>query len=168
MASMRTIVFVLLLLPATAAAQSSAKPASAPESPLPQAASTHQAPGAALEPQGFDYDPHGRRDPFVSLLRRGSDTPRSAANSRPPGLAGLEASEVTLKGTLQSRDGYVAMLQGVDGKTYIVRPGDRLLDGTIRSITQTVLVIVQQMQDPLSRERQREVRKTIRQTDEAK
>ena len=86
--------------------------------------------------------------------------------SPPPGLAGLETAEVTLTGTLQSRDGFVGMLRGADGRTYIVRPGDRLLDGTIRSITQNAIVILQQVNDPLSLEKEREVRKTIRQTDE--
>jgi hypothetical protein len=62
----------------------------------------------------------------------------------------------------------VGILQGVDSKTYIVRAGDRLLDGTIRSISADSLVILQQVNDPLSLEKQREVRKLLRQTEEAK
>jgi hypothetical protein len=69
---------------------------------------------------------------------------------------------------LQSSDGYVAILAGVDNRTYIVRAGDRLLDGTIRSITHDAIVILQKVNDPLSLNDQREVRKTIRQADEAK
>jgi Tfp pilus assembly protein PilP len=156
----------LVLLPALAAAQAAPKPA--PQAGKPAATAPQQPSTVALEPQGFDYDSDGRRDPFVSLLRRGADAQRSAPGARPPGLAGLETSEVNLKGTLQSRDGYIAMLQGADGKTYIVRPGDRLLDGTIRSIAQNELIIEQQVKDALSREKLREVRKTIRQADEAK
>jgi hypothetical protein len=61
------------------------------------------------------------------------------------------------------------MLAGADNRTYIVRVGDRLLDGTIRSIGANAIVILQQVNDdPLSPEKQREVRKTIRQADEAK
>ena len=139
------------------------------QSPTP----TPQAPAAPeivvpVEPQGFDYDPDGRRDPFVSLVRRGTDTARSTPATRGPGLGGLETAEVTLRGTVQSRDGYVAILAGVDSKAYIVRIGDRLLDGTIRSITPNAIVIMQQVNDPLSLDKQREVRKTIRQADEAK
>jgi Tfp pilus assembly protein PilP len=92
----------------------------------------------------------------------------ASAGTRPSGLAGLETGEVTLKGTIQSQTGFVAILQGADNKTYIVRPGDKLLDGTVRSITQNAMVIVQQVNDPLSLEKQREVRKVLRQTDEAK
>ena len=141
-------------MPATAPASS---PANAPA-----AAST------ALEPQGYTYDPQGRRDPFVSLLRRGSDVSRSSGGTRANGLAGLETSEVTLKGTIASQGTYVGILQGADNKTYIVRAGDKLLDGTIRAINPESMVIAQQVSDPLSLEKQREVRKVLRQTEEAK
>jgi len=137
-------------------------PASAPDSAEP----TPAAKGAAeqtIEPVGFAYNPEGRRDPFVSLSDRGSDT--RAGGPRPSGLAGLGAGEVTLRGTLRSRDGFVAMLQGVDQKTYIVRPGDKLFDGTVSSISQNDLVILQQVNDPLSLEKQREVRKGLRQAE---
>jgi hypothetical protein len=49
-----------------------------------------------------------------------------------------------------------------------VREGDRLLDGTVRTITQDEMVLQQQVNDPLSLEKQREVRKVLRQTEEAK
>jgi Tfp pilus assembly protein PilP len=80
-------------------------------------------------------------------------------------LAGLGVGEITLRGTLRSRDGFVAMLQGSDQKTYIVRPGDKLFDGTISGISQNDLVILQQVNDPLSLEKQREVRKGLRQVE---
>jgi Tfp pilus assembly protein PilP len=155
--------------PATAAAATAAPgtPA-APGAPAPAAAGKTAAGIVPLEPLGFDYEPEGRRDPFISLLRRGGDARGSADGARPAGLAGLEASEVVLKGTLHSRGGYVAILQGADTKTYIVRPGDRLFDGAITTISDNSLVILQHVNDPLSRETQREVRKTIRQMDEAK
>jgi Tfp pilus assembly protein PilP len=116
-----------------------------------------------IEPPGFSYVPEGRRDPFISLLRRGSDSRAAASGTRPSGLGGLGAEEITLRGTVRSRDGFVGILQGADQKTYIVRAGDKLYDGTIRTITQNDLVIVQQVNDPLSLEKQREVRKVLRQ-----
>jgi len=120
------------------------------------------------ETTGYTYHPDGRRDPFVSLLRHAAPVERGPAGARPAGLAGLGAGEVTLKGTMHGRDGYLAMLLGADTKTYIVRPGDRLLDGTIRTITADSLVILQQVNDPPSPQKQREVRKMLRQTEEAK
>jgi Tfp pilus assembly protein PilP len=82
--------------------------------------------------------------------------------SRPQGLAGLSASEVALKGTLNSRTGFVALVQGADNRTYIVRPGDKLLDGTIQTITEEAMVILQQVDDPLSLQKERAVRKSLR------
>jgi len=120
-----------------------------------------------IEPQGFTYNAEGRRDPFVSLTRRGSDD-HSNNGSRAGGLAGMASSEVILKGTLISRGGYVGILQGLDNKSYIVRVGDKLADGAIRSISADAMVILQQVNDPLSLEKEREVRKLLRQTEEAK
>jgi len=186
------VLFAALMAPVVSAAQSS--PPKAPAAPAPANAPTRAnaaapasapAPGTAatpesapapppaaavspLEPQGYTYDPQGRRDPFVSLLRRGSEVPRAPGSNRPNGLAGLETSEVTLKGTIATQGTYVGILQGSDNKTYIVRAGDRLLDGTIRVINPESMVIAQQVTDPLSLEKQREVRKLLRQTEEAK
>jgi Tfp pilus assembly protein PilP len=123
------------------------------------AATDAQAAPAVVEAQGFTYDPAGRRDPFVSLIRRGETT--SAV--RAAGLGGLGAAEVSLRGTLESRGTFVGILRGADDKTYIARAGDRLLDGTIRSISADAMVILQRVDDPLSPENEREVRKLLRQ-----
>ena len=125
-------------------------------------------PSAPIEPQGYDYDPQGRRDPFVSLIRRGTDVGGSAPATRPAGLPGLATSEVSLRGTVKGREGFVAMLQGVDNKTYLARVGDRLLDGTVGAITADAVIIRQRVTDPLSLDTEREVRKVLRQPEEAK
>lgn len=158
----------VVAIAASAAAQAPAKTPSPAPAATPAAPGTAAAPavaGPTLEPQGYTYDPQGKRDPFVSLLRRGGDLQRTAADGlRPAGLAGLETSEVTLKGTIATQGSYVGILQGSDQKTYIVKAGDKLLDGTIRTIGPDSLVITQQVTDPLSLEKQREVRKVLRQT----
>lgn len=114
---------------------------------------------AAPDP-GFTYRPEGRRDPFVSLVGRGSDP--KASTSRPPGLGGMLINEVSLKGIMKERSGFIAMLQGPDKKTYVVRPGQRLLDGSVKTITADAVVFSQDVNDPLSLVKQREVRKTLR------
>ncbi len=165
------VLFAALMAPVVSGAQSPQPTAQAPPAvtaPAPASATAPAAPASPLEPQGYTYDPHGRRDPFVSLLRRGSDVPRMSGGNRPNGLAGLETSEVTLKGTIATQGTYVGILQGSDNKTYIVRAGDKLLDGTIRVINPDGMVIAQQVTDPLSLEKQREVRKVLRQTEEGK
>ena len=74
-------------------------------------------------------------------------------------------AEVTLRGTVRSPEGFLAILQGADQKTYIVRAGDKLLDGTVRTISQIDMVILQQVNDPLSLAKLREVRKVLRQAE---
>jgi Tfp pilus assembly protein PilP len=123
---------------------------------------------AVIAPQGFTYNPEGRRDPFVSLLRRGGGLVSTSGESRVAGLLGLAIGETVLKGTMASEGGYVGILQGADQKAYIVRSGERLMDGSIRTITQDAVVFLQNVDDPLSREKQREVRRVLRQTEEAK
>ena len=54
------------------------------------------APAEPLAPQGYTYNPEGRRDPFVSLVRRGSET-GTVPGERPPGLAGMTSAEIALK-----------------------------------------------------------------------
>ena len=121
---------------------------------------------AALEPQGFTYTPEGRRDPFVSLLRRCATSPETG--KRVAGLTGLGTAEVSLRGVIKSNGAFVGILQGIDNKTYIVRAGDKLSDGSIRAITADAMVILQQVTDPLSLEKEHEVRKLLRQTQEGK
>ena len=158
----------VLLVATSVTAQTPAPAAPAAQPPAPSApAGQANAAAVALESPGYTYDSQGRRDPFVSLLRRGVQSDDSR-HTRPAGISGLETSEVTLKGTMQSRTGYVALVEATDKKTYIVKTGDRLLDGTVRNITATAMVILQEVHDPLSLEKQREVRKMLRQTDEVK
>jgi type IV pilus assembly protein PilP len=148
--------------PATPAAAAPSAPATTPAEQGPVAAKKSD----AVEPQGFTYNPEGRRDPFVSLLRRGASS--AETGKRLAGLSGLGTAEVNLRGTLKSNGTFVGILQGVDNKTYIVHAGDKLSDGSIRSITADAMVILQQVNDPLSLEKQQEVRKLLRQTEEGK
>jgi type IV pilus assembly protein PilP len=131
-------------------------------------ASPQPAPGTAAPapaPEPFTYDPAGRRDPFVSLLSRGMEP---TTGKKLTGLASLSAAEVILRGVMQSRNSYVALVAGPDGKTYSAHANDRLLDGVIRSVTPQAIVIMQEVNDPLSLVKQREVRKGLRTAEDGK
>lgn len=170
------IVFVAFALSGPAAAQAPARQTAAVRAAVTTtpAAPTSASPAEPrtvlppLEPQGYTYDPGGRRDPFVSLMRRGADARRDVPGGRPSGLAGLAASDLALKGIVTSGSSYVAVAQGADNKTYILHVGDRLLDGTVRAINADSIAILQKVNDPLSTQKEHEVRKVLRQTEEAK
>jgi Tfp pilus assembly protein PilP len=144
----------------------------APQAPAGQA--QPQKPPAAAEapadkqqpppPQGagYSYDPSGRRDPFVSLASRGGDV-APPPGARPAGVSGLLVNEMTVKGVWKSsRGGFIALVQSPDNRTYIVKAGDKVFDGTVKQITQDAVVFSQDVNDPLSLVKQREVRKAIR------
>ena len=119
-------------------------------------------------PANFEYRPEGRRDPFLNLSRSGSVAAVPAAETRPSGAAGLLVDELSVRGIVRSQDAYVAMVSGPTGQTFTVRAGSKLFDGTVRTITPDAVMILQQVVDPLSLQKQREVRKPLRVQEEGK
>jgi Tfp pilus assembly protein PilP len=141
-------------------------PPAAPSAAAPAAPAATRA-AAAAPPTSFTYEAGGRRDPFVSLANQGSD-PRSEGRTRYQGLAGLGVGEVNVKGIVLYERQLVAMVQAPDNRTYLVRPNDRMLDGSVLAVTSEAVVFVQQVNDPLSLVKQREIRKALRAPEEAK
>ena len=137
--------------------------AGAPVTP-PAVGRTAQPP--VLAQPAYSYQPDGRRDPFVSLLGRGSD-PASGA-TRPVGLPGLLIDELSIKGIISDRSGFVAMIQGPDNKTYMVHSGEKLMDGSVKSVTGDSVVFSQDVSDPLSTVKQRERVKKLRSNEEGR
>jgi len=149
---------------AVASAQGAPAAQPAPAQP-PATAAPAPAPAPAPAAEAYTYDPTGRRDPFVSLLSRGIEP---TTGKKLTGLSSLTTGEVMLRGVMQSRNSYVALLSGPDGKTYSAHVNDRLLDGVIRSVTPQGIVIMQEVNDPLSLVKQREVRKGLRTAEDGK
>jgi Tfp pilus assembly protein PilP len=118
------------------------------------------------DPTGYTYSPQGRRDPFVSLLKPVSAD--QGARTRRPGMEGFLIQEVALKGIVRTPKGFTAMLLGTDGKSYFVNVGQRLFDGVIVSIDATTVTLRQEVSDPLSTVKSRDVRKTLYPTEEAR
>jgi Tfp pilus assembly protein PilP len=126
------------------------------------------APAATAPPQTetYAYDPAGRRDPFLNLI--GIGTERAQARKGEGGAEAMSVAEISVRGVMQSRGKLVAMVMGPDNKTYIVHQGDKFADGAIRLITPQGLVIDQEVNDPLSVVKQREIRKLLRGLEDAK
>lgn len=145
--------------PATAAAPNSASAVvPAPAAPA--------APVVALPADDYAYRPDGRRDPFSSLIGTGPDA--HAPTRRNDGPAGFMVGDISVRGVMQSRGALVAMVQGPDNRTYLIHQGDKLADGVIKNVTPQGLVVVQDISDPLSVQKQREVRKLLRSLEDAK
>jgi Tfp pilus assembly protein PilP len=164
------VVLVTLGITATlcAAAVSAQQAPAATQPPAPQAAPA-AAPPAAAPPaptENYTYESQGRRDPFVSAL--GSGFEPKLTSKRGIGPAGMLTAEISVRGIMQSGTGLTAIVLGSDAKTYIMHAGDKLLDGSVKSITAEGLTIVQEVNDPLSLVKTREVRKLLRSREDAK
>ena len=161
-----------IALPLAVRAQAPAYPAQQPPAKTPPPATNASAPRPDLPapPANYEYASEGRRDPFLSLINRGID---AAAQGQQPakrleGVPGLLTAEITVRGIVQTRGAFVAMVAGADNKVYSVRAGDKLADGVVRAVTAEAVVILQEVNDPLSLEKQREVRKLLRGGEEVK
>jgi hypothetical protein len=155
-----------LLVPAAPVPAAPATPAAAPAG-----APATAEPGSSLELEpprdGYQYNPQGRRDPFVSLLKPVTDT--GAKGGKPQGAAGMMIQELALKGIVKdSVLGYIALLLGPTGSTYFCKVGQRLYDGTIVAIDAATVTFRQEVTDPLAPVKVREVKKTLYPSEEAR
>jgi len=156
--------------PAAAPVQAEAAPGAVP------AAGAERPPlDVELETGGYAYNSGGRRDPFVSLQRpvaadRGPKT-------RKPGMEGFLIQEIALKGIVKTtgtgigvagKAGHIAMFLGADGKSYFVTTGQRLYDGVVTAVDATSVTFRQEVTDPLSPVKTREVRKSLYASEEAR
>ena len=114
------------------------------------------------EPQGaetYRYDPQGRRDPFRSLV---GPAPKIEPGQRPPGVPGFLIDEIKLTGIIRTpKQGVVGVVSGPDNKGYLIRVGDKVLDGEVIRITPSSVVFRQEVNDPTRIERYREVVKDL-------
>ena len=175
------VVLALLALPAGSMAQQPAAPkpaAAAPAAAAPAAAATPTPAPAPAAPtggeliqsileqeleaprNGYTYQPAGRRDPFVSLAKPVT-TDENTRGPKPPGIAGFLLQETSLKGVVKNNDGWIAVLEGPDKKGYFVRVGQRMYDGVITQIDAAGLTFRQEITDPLSPAKSRDVRRLL-------
>jgi Tfp pilus assembly protein PilP len=162
-----TLAFAAAAMQPPAQAAPPQPPAQAAQPQTPAGATQTPAPQTPQPPtETYVYQSAGRRDPFVSPFGNGTES--RPASRRGDGPAGMTLAEISVRGVLQSRGSLVAMVQGPDNKTYIVHQGDKLLDGTIKSVTAQGLIVIQEVNDPLSLVKQREVRKLLRSLEDGK
>jgi Tfp pilus assembly protein PilP len=106
-----------------AAGKSAAKPAvKAVEKPA--------TPGTAPEATESEMK-QARRDPFESLIGRQKKNDAIL----PPGKLGLQVSTLRLDGIVRAPNGMIAVVSNPQARTYFLREGDRLYDGSVEKIS---------------------------------
>ncbi len=109
--------------------------------------------------ESYRYDPQGRRDPFQSLI---GPAPKLQSGVRPPGPPGFLIDEIKLQGVIRTQQqGLLAMINGPDNRGYLIKVGDKVLDGEVIRITPSSVVFRQEVNDPTRIERFREVVKDL-------
>ena len=102
--------------------------------------------------------PDGGRDPFV---RPRTPTATGPVEARPAAAAGLVVDEAVLRGVVVTRGGRLAVLEGPGARTWIVRRGDRVHDGSVQEITADAVLFLRDAADLA----ERVVRKRLRDTE---
>jgi Tfp pilus assembly protein PilP len=162
---MMRITLLILAVALLAAPVSGQAPSPNPVAPATATTPTNQVP--SLEPQGYEYNPAGRRDPFISLVRRTTQATGTSANPRPTGLGGLSIEQIRMTGVVKGRQGFSAIVKGADNRTYYVKAGDELYDGKVRAVTADAMFLIQNVNDPLSDAKTREIKRLLRPEQEA-
>lgn len=164
---MRTLTLfalVAMMPPAQAGAQPAPQAGAAAVQTSPPAPPVPAPPPAPLE--NYTYQPDGRRDPFLNVIGAGTD--QGGTTIAGEGLAGLMTGDVSVRGVIESRGTLLALVQGPDNRAYVVHAGDKLQDGTVRTVTTEGIVVIQEVNDPLSLVKSREIHKRLRSLEDAK
>jgi Tfp pilus assembly protein PilP len=133
------------------AAKVSAKPAA-------KKAEKATVPGAAAPAESEVKQ--ARRDPFESLVGR-QKSQADAAKNLPPGKAGLQVSTLRLDGIVKAANGMIAVVSNPQARTYFLREGDHLYDGTVEKISMDGVSFHEEGKDAFGKPMERQVNKRI-------
>ena len=99
-----------------------------------------------------------RRDPFESLVGRQQG---KTAQNLPPGKAGLQVSTLRLDGIVKAPNGMIAVVSNPQSRTYFLREGDHLYDGTVEKISMDGVSFHEEGKDAFGKPMERQVNKRI-------
>ena len=100
-----------------------------------------------------------RRDPFESLI--GRQQAQGARKDLPPGKAGLQVSTLRLDGIVKASNGMIAVVSNPQLRTYFLREGDHLYDGTVEKISMDGVSFHEEGKDAFGQPVERQVNKRI-------
>lgn len=76
----------------------------------------------ALKWEIFVYTDRGKNDPFNPLVTKGTSE------------KGLQVEDAELVGTIWGPNGYIALVKEIGGSGYVLREGDRVINGYVEKI----------------------------------
>jgi len=157
--------------PAAQAAQPAAKPASPAAKPAKKKPAVAKAPAKSAAKKTEKTSAAGgpaapaeseikqaRRDPFESLVSR--QTTKAPPNL-PPGIRGLQVSTLRLDGVVKAPNGMIAVVSNPQLRTYFLREGDHLYDGTVEKILMDGVSFHEEGKDAFGKPVERQVNKRL-------
>jgi hypothetical protein len=151
--------------PAPQAAKPAGKPArksgaksagKSPAKPAVKAVEKPATPGTAPEAAESEVK-QARRDPFESLIGRQTKAPQNL----PPGIRGLQVSTLRLDGLVKGPNGMIAVVSNPQARTYFLREGDHLYDGSVEKITLDGVSFHEEGKDAFGKSVEHQVNKRI-------
>jgi Tfp pilus assembly protein PilP len=140
------------------AAQAAAKPV--PKAPVKAAAQKVEKPASGEARAAAESEiKQARRDPFESLVNR----QKSSADEKllPPGKAGLQVSTLRLDGIVKAPNGMIAVVSNPQARTYFLREGDHLYDGSVEKISMDGVSFHEEGKDAFGKPVERQVNKRL-------
>jgi hypothetical protein len=143
------------------AAKSAVKPAAkptakSPAKPAVRAVERRATPGSAPAAAESELK-QARRDPFESLIGRQTKTNAIL----PPGKLGLQVSTLRLDGIVRAPNGMIAVVSNPQARTYFLREGDRLYDGSVEKISMDGVSFHEEGKDAFGKPVEHQVNKRI-------
>jgi Tfp pilus assembly protein PilP len=139
------------------AAKPAAKAAAkAPAKPVVKAVEKPATPGTAPAAAESEVK-QARRDPFESLIGRQN----KGAPNLPPGKLGLQVNTLRLDGIVRAPNGMIAVVSNPQARTYFLREGDRLYDGSVEKISMDGVSFHEEGKDAFGKPVERQVNKRI-------
>jgi Tfp pilus assembly protein PilP len=132
----------------------SSKPAGKPKGAMPVAKAVSERKPVESEQRV------ARRDPFESLVGRQQALDAMAKNL-PPGKAGLQVNTLRLDGIVRSPNGMIAVVANPQQRTYFLREGDKLYDGTVEKISMEGVTFHEEGKDAFGKPVERQVSKRL-------
>jgi len=115
-------------------------------------------PAGAAKPAAESELRAARRDPFESLLAHSQS---KGPSNLPPGKAGLQVSTLRLDGIVRAPNGMIAVVSNPQARTYFLREGDHLYDGSVEKITMDGVSFHEEGKDAFGKPVERQVNKRI-------
>ena len=128
----------------------------APAKPAVKAVEKPSTPGTPPEATESEVK-QARRDPFESLIGRQTKAPQNL----PPGKLGLQVSTLRLDGIVRSPNGMIAVVSNPQARTYFLREGDRLYDGSVEKISMDGVSFHEEGKDAFGKPVEHQVNKRI-------